>query len=133
MESGTSSTLAVAQEGFDRFKQGLATGKWEPFLEMLTEDCTFSFPAGSYKGVNQGKTTLAKFLNYATESVFKKGLTLTLQRITYNQTTVIFEVVSEGEMWGKPYENQAAIAFDIQGDRICSYREYLAVIYTLPS
>ncbi len=28
---------------------------------------------------------------------------------------------------------QAAIAFDIQGDRICSYREYLAVIYTLPS
>lgn len=133
MESGASSTLAVAQEGFERFKQGIAMGQWEPFLEMLTEDCTFSVPASSYKGSNQGKTRLAQFLNYATESVFKKGLTLTLQRITYNETTVVFEVISKGEMWGKPYQNQAAIVFDIQGDRICSYREYLAVIYTLPS
>lgn len=133
MESGASSTLAVAQQGFDRLQQGLVTGQWEPFLEMVMEDCTFSFPAGSYKGVNQGKTTLAKFLNYASECVFKKSLTLTLQRITYNETTVVFEVVSEGEMWDKPYQNQAAIVFDIQGDRICSYREYLGVIFTLPS
>ncbi len=133
MESGASSTLAVAQEGFERFKQGLATGQWEPFLEMLTEDCSFSIPASSYKDANQGKTILAKFLNYASECVFKRSLTLTLQRITHNETTVVFEVRSEGEMWENPYENQAAIAFDIQGDRICSYREYLAVIYTLPS
>lgn len=133
MEAGASSTLAVAQEGFERFKQGLATGQWEPFLEMLTEDCSFSIPASSYKDANQGKTILAKFLNYASECVFKRSLTLTLQRITHNETTVVFEVRSEGEMWENPYENQAAIAFDIQGDRICSYREYLAVIYTLPS
>jgi ketosteroid isomerase-like protein len=133
MDSGSSSTVAVAQEGFTRLQQGLATGQWQPFLEMLTEDCTFSFPAGSYKGLHQGKTMLAKFLNYATESVFKNGLSLTLQRITSNETTVVFEVYSEGEMWGKPYQNQAAIAFDIQGDRICSYREYLAVVFTLPS
>ncbi|MFM6197494.1 MAG: nuclear transport factor 2 family protein [Planktothrix sp.] len=133
MEAEASYTLAVAQEGFERFKQGIAMGQWEPFLEMLTEDCTFSVPASSYKGSNQGKTRLAQFLNYATESVFKKGLTLTLQRITYNETTVVFEVISKGEMWGKPYQNQAAIVFDIQGDRICSYREYLAIIYTLPS
>jgi ketosteroid isomerase-like protein len=133
MESASYSTLAVAQKGFDLLQQGLATGQWEPFLEMLTDDCTFSFPAGSYKGLHQGKTMLAKFLNYATESVFKNGLLLTLKRITSNETTVVFEVYSEGEMWGKPYQNQAAIAFDIQGDKICSYREYLAVIFTLPS
>ncbi|MFM6189343.1 nuclear transport factor 2 family protein, partial [Planktothrix sp.] len=106
MEAEASYTLAVAQEGFERFKQGIAMGQWEPFLEMLTEDCTFSVPASSYKGSNQGKTRLAQFLNYATESVFKKGLTLTLQRITYNETTVVFEVISKGEMWGKPYQNQ---------------------------
>ncbi|CAD5936388.1 hypothetical protein PCC9214_01633 [Planktothrix tepida] len=133
MESGSSSILAVAQQGFARLQQGLATGQWEPFLEMVMEDCTFSFPAGSYKGLHQGKTTLAKFLNYASECVFKKSLMLTLQRITHNQTTVIFEVSSDGEMWGQPYQNQAAIVFDIQDDRICSYREYLGVIYTLPS
>lgn len=133
MESAYSSTLAVAQQGFERFQEGLATGQWEPFLEMVTEDCTFYFPAGSYKGLHQGKIQLAKFLNYATESVFKKGLSLTLNRITSNETTVIFEVYSEGEMWGKPYQNQAAISFDIQGDRICSYREYLGVVFTLPS
>ncbi len=131
MESVSSLTLAVAQQGFERFQKGLATGEWEAFLEMLTEDCTFSFPAGSFKGLHQGKETLAKFLNYATQSVFKNGLLLTVERITYNEKTVIFEVFSEGEMWDKPYQNQAAIAFDIEGDKICSYREYLGVVFTL--
>lgn len=131
MEAASSSTLAVAEQGFERFKHGLATGEWELFLEMLTEDCSFFFPAGSYKGLHHSKVMLAKFLHYATESVFKKGLSLTLQRISSSETTVIFEVYSEGEMWEKPYQNQAAIAFDIEGDKICSYREYLAVVFTL--
>jgi hypothetical protein len=31
------------------------------------------------------------------------------------------------------YENQAAISFDIQGDKVCGYREYLGVIFQLGS
>lgn len=27
-------------------------------------------------------------------------------------------------MWGTPYKNRVAVAFDIRDDKICAYREY---------
>jgi ketosteroid isomerase-like protein len=63
--------------------------------------------------------------------MFPDGLTLTVQEITSNPTTVVFEVRSQGYMLGKPYENQAAIAFEVRGDKICAYREYLGVVFQL--
>jgi ketosteroid isomerase-like protein len=35
-------------------------------------------------------------------------------------------------MLGHPYQNQAAIAFEVQGEQIIAYREYLGVIFQLP-
>ncbi|MGC9526526.1 MAG: nuclear transport factor 2 family protein [Limnospira sp.] len=131
MRTPSPETLETAQIGFDRFKRGLATGEWEAFLEMLTDDVTFFFPAGPYKGLNHGVQKLGDFLRSATRTVFAGGLTLDEERISGGDTTVIFEARSRGKIWGNPYENQVAIAFEIRGDRICSYREYLAVSFTL--
>lgn len=119
--------METAQQAFEHFTQGLATGKWEPFLDTLTEDFTFWFPVGVYKGLNVGKARASAFFHYVSE-VMNEGLTVTLQRVTSNETTVVFEFRSEGYLRGTPYQNQTAVSFDVRGDKICSYREYLAIV-----
>lgn len=122
--------MATAKKAFNFFSHGLASGEWQDFLAMLTEDFTFSFPVEPFQGNNVGKDKAARFFSYVSERVFTEGLFLTVEGITSNDTTVVFEVKSQGLMLGKPYQNQAAISFDIRGDLVCGYREYLNRIYT---
>lgn len=116
--------LAVANQAFTHFEHGLATGDWQAFLEMLTDDFSFWFPIGQFHGLNVGKDRATEFFNYVSE-VYSEGLTLTLDRVTSNETTVVFEFRDQGLMWGKLYKNRVAVSFDVRGDKICGYREYL--------
>lgn len=118
-------TIAVAQEAFEKFTHGLATGEWEAFLELLTDDFTFWFPVGKFHGLNEGKERAAEFFQYVSEA-YSEGLSITsVDRVTSNETTVVFEFRDQGPMWGKPYKNRVAVSFDIRGDKVCGYREYL--------
>ena len=117
--------MAVAQQGFEYFTRGLATGEWDSFLDMLTDDFTFWFPVGSFHGFNEGKEKARAFFEYVSE-VFSPGITITsIERVTSSDTTVVFEFRDEGKMRGEPYKNRIAVSFDIRGDKICGYREYL--------
>lgn len=116
-------TLETAHHAFQKFSHGLATGEWEAFLDLLTDDFWFWFPAGSYHGLNSGKPRAAEFFHYVSET-FQPGLTVTLDNVTSNEKTVVFELRSEGFLRGDPYKNRIAVAFDIRGDKICGYREY---------
>lgn len=117
-------TMEVAQKGFQHFTRGLATGEWDSFLDMLTDDFTFWFPVGAFHGLNVGKEKAKAFFEYVNE-VFG-GITITsIERITSSDTTVVFEFRDEGKMRGEPYKNRIAVSFDIRGDKICGYREYL--------
>ncbi|WP_088889192.1 nuclear transport factor 2 family protein [Leptolyngbya ohadii] len=124
MTTESSNTLAVARQAFAHFEQGLATGDWQAFLEMLTDDFSFWFPIGQFHGLNVGKERAQQFFSYVSE-VYSEGLTLTLDRVTSNETTVVFEFCDEGLMWGNPYKNRVAVSFDVRGNKICGYREYL--------
>ena len=116
--------MAVAQQAFEYFTRGLARGEWDLFLDMLTDDFTFWFPVGSFHGFNQGKERARAFFEYVSE-VFG-GITITsIERVTSSDTTVVFEFRDEGKMRGEPYKNRIAVSFDIRGDKICGYREYL--------
>lgn len=117
-------TLAVGQRAFEHFPRALATGEWQPFEDMLADDFSFWFPIGKFHGLNVGKARAAEFFEYVTE-VFSPGLSLTLDRVTSNETTVVFEFRDEGQMWGEPYKNRIAVSFDIRDDKIVAYREYL--------
>lgn len=124
MTNNSVNTLSVAQQAFEYFTHGLATGEWEAFLDMLTEDFTFWFPMGKFHGLNIGKDNAKEFFQYISAS-FTPGLKLTaLDRITSNETTVVFEFRDEGLLLGQPYKNRVAVFFDVRGDKICSYREY---------
>ncbi|HEY9596934.1 MAG TPA: nuclear transport factor 2 family protein [Cyanophyceae cyanobacterium] len=116
-------TMNVAQQAFEHFTHGLATGEWEGFLDMLTEDFSFWFPVGEYHGLNEGKERAREFFQYVSKA-FSTGLILTLDRVTSNDTTVVFEFRDEGSMWGQPYKNRVAVSFDVRGEKICGYREY---------
>ena len=117
-------TLAVAQQAFTHFEHGLATGEWQAFLDMLTDDFSLWFPLGKFQGLNVGKDRAIEFFHYVSE-VYSDGLTLTLDRVTSNETTVVFEFRDEGLMWSNSYRNRVAVSFDVRGNQICGYREYL--------
>jgi ketosteroid isomerase-like protein len=121
-------TPEVAQVAFNRFSEGLLHKNWDLFLEILTDDFTFSFPTGKFKGENTGTEKAAEFFQYVSEVVFPEGLVLTLKRITSNDKTAVFEVTAEGKMFDQPYRNQAAISFDMRDNKICAYREYLSIV-----
>lgn len=116
-------TLEVAHQAFEYFTHGLATGEWNQFMDMLTEDFNFWFPVGKYHGLNVGKERALEFFEYVTET-FSPGLSFILDRVTSNETTVVFEFRDEGLMRGEPYKNRIAVSFDVRGDKICAYREY---------
>ncbi len=124
MTQEISQTLQVAQQAFQHFTHGLATGDWQAFIAMLTDDFTFWFPLGAYAGDNVGKERAIAFFQYVAET-FNQGLTLTLDTVTYNDTTVVFQFRDEGVLWGNPYKNRVAVSFDVRDDKMCAYREYL--------
>jgi ketosteroid isomerase-like protein len=96
----------------------------------LNDDFSLWFPAGPFKGWNYGRERAKEFF-VLVSVIFPEGFTLEVLQIAFNPTTVIFEVRSQGFLSGQPYENQAAIAFEVKNERICSYREYLGVIFQL--
>jgi ketosteroid isomerase-like protein len=124
MSTTEQTTLEVAQRGFVHFKQGLETGQWEPFLEMITDDFTFWFPLGTYAGSHMGREKAREFFQFVSQA-YSQGLSLTLTGITSNHSTVVFEIRDEGILWGQPYKNRVAVSFDVRGNKICAYREYL--------
>ncbi|MDJ0703787.1 MAG: nuclear transport factor 2 family protein [Leptolyngbyaceae cyanobacterium MO_188.B28] len=124
MSADAHHTLEVGKRAFARFAHALETGEWQPFVDMLADDFTFWFPVGKFHGLNEGKDRAIEFFDYVTET-FSPGLTLTLDRVTSSETTVVFEFRDEGFMWGDPYKNRIAVSFDIEGDKIIAYREYM--------
>ncbi|WP_339460100.1 nuclear transport factor 2 family protein [Nodularia spumigena] len=124
MSENSEKTLKIAQQAFDHFTHGLATGEWSAFLDMLTEDFTFWFPMGKFHGLNEGKDRAREFFQYVSES-FNSGIQLTsLDSVTSNETTVVFEFRDEGLLLNQPYKNRVAVSFDVRGEQISGYREY---------
>ena len=132
MISDSENTLAIANLAFEAWKMGLATGNWEAFLNLLTEDFTFSFPVGKYQGLHQGKESAKDFFEYVSK-IYSEGLQADLKRTLQADQTVIFEIESSGQMLGQAYHNQASVFFEVRGEKISNYREYLAVFYRINS
>jgi len=121
-------TRETAGVAFERFREGLATGRWQGFLDLLADDFTFYFPAGKWHGEWRGRDKAAEFFAYVS-TVFPEGLVLTLDRVQWSDTTCVFEFRDSGTMVipgqpPQPYKNRVAVSLDVRGDRIVGYREY---------
>lgn len=124
MTQSPQNTLKIAHQAFEYFTNALATGEWNDFLEMLTEDFSFWFPQGKFHGLNVGKHKAKEFFEYVSQTFNAKIIITSVERVTSNDTTVVFEFRDEGKMMGEPYKNRIAVSFDIREDKICGYREY---------
>ncbi len=118
-------TLAIAHQAFEYFIQGLEVGDWTFFQAMLTDDFTFWFPTGHFQGLNHGKDRAAEFFEYVNR-LYPEGLKVELERVTSNETTVVFEFRDQGKMLTQAdlYKNRVALSLDVRGEKICAYREY---------
>ncbi len=123
----------VAEEAFEDFRHGLASGEWQPFLDRLSDDFTFHFPTGRYQGMNHGKERAAEFFAFVSQA-FQGGLTIEeVERVTAEENRVVFEFRDHGELRGQPYHNLVAISLDICGEEICGYREYFGLVGPPPA
>jgi ketosteroid isomerase-like protein len=121
-------TLDVAKQAFEHFRRGLGSGDWQPWLDVLTDDFSFRFPMGRWRGEHRGKGDAAEFFAYVRQ-VYPEGLELEVDRVTANESTVVFEFRDWGALVipGQPpreYRNRVAVSLDVRGDRIAAYREY---------
>lgn len=120
------STLKIAQPAFDAFAQGWATGNFQPFLEMLTDEFTFWYPYGNYRGKFTGRAGKAQMIAKCHEHT-QAGDRLTFSpphHITSSDTTVMFEFECEGMIDKEPYRGRIAIALEVSDGRISGFREY---------
>ena len=119
--------IRVARDAFDAFARGLSTGEWDDWLGRLSDDFVFYFPSGRYAGRNEGRARAAEFFGYV-RTVYPEGLFATLDGVTSNETTAVFEFRDQGLMrlpsGDRDYKNRVAVAFDVRGDEITGYREY---------
>lgn len=120
-------TRTRAASAFGHFADGLATGRWQPFLDLMADDFTFSFPMGKYVGEHAGTAKAAEFFAYV-RSVYPDGLAVTLDRVTVDGDRAIFEFRSEGTLVlpneRRPYKNRVAVVFEFLNGKLAHYREY---------
>ncbi|MBF2049432.1 MAG: nuclear transport factor 2 family protein [Elainella sp. C42_A2020_010] len=119
-------TMKVAQQAFAAFAQGLATGDFQPFFAMLTDEFTFWYPYGKYRGKFTGQEGKARIVAKCHDHM-QAGDRLTFSpphHITSSDTTVMFEFECKGVIRQQPYQGRIAIALDVSGEKISGLREY---------
>ncbi|OUL35773.1 nuclear transport factor 2 family protein [Nostoc sp. 106C] len=120
------STLNIAHQAFEAFTQGWTTGDFQPFLELLTDEFTFWYPYGKYRGKFTGQAGKAQMIAKCHEHS-EAGDRLTFSsphHITSSNTTVMFEFECEGVIDKQPYEGRIAIALEVSNGKISGFREY---------
>ena len=54
--------------------------------------------------------------------------TMTVQRVTYGEQRAVFEWLHDSTNRGQTYRNVLVISFDVRGDNISGWREYVSEI-----
>lgn len=122
--------IKTARQAFDYLAQGWATGNFQPFIEMLTEDVVFWLPIGKQRDTDftyEDKQQLITRLK--TRTVTGDRLLFSPpDRITSNATTVTLEFATQGTIRQQPFQGRNIISFDITGEKISGIREYFGDI-----
>lgn len=117
---------SVARRAFEAFRAGLLGGDLSAYYDLLTDDYTFWFPSGNYKGENKGKANAMQFYSFVL-SVLKFSK-IELERVySDGGSWFMFEFQDEGTLRDAPYQNRVVIGLQVRGQQICGYREYFGL------
>jgi ketosteroid isomerase-like protein len=131
-ESGTveSSVAAYAEKAYQHLCEGLATGQWQPFFDLLADevDLIWPFPpvAGHYTGVEGRKTIAEIFSQLGGEG--NRITDVTVYGKTVSTDRVVFEDHSRGEFFGRPYEGRHCIHLIMRDAQVVGFHEYTAAV-----
>lgn len=121
------SVRSTALRAWDCLAEGHLNGNFQGYLEMLTEDYVFFMPLGEFRGRNMGRDRAAQCYRAITQA--KPRLTfLAPSLILVHNNTVVIEWEDEGTLMEMPYRNRIVGVFEVRGERVCGYREYLGNI-----
>ena len=114
---------AVAVRAFEHFTHALATGEWDGFFAMLSDDVEVWFPTGRFKGRRVGRASAIELFRFV-RTAYPDGLFVELDRVLSGGDTVAFEFRDHGRLFGRPYANRVVVALDVRDGLIAGYREY---------
>jgi ketosteroid isomerase-like protein len=118
---------STALRAWQCLAEGHRNGNFQSYLEMLTEDYVFFMPLGEFQGRNVGRDRAARC--YKTIAGAKPQLTFLEPSLVLVQNNLaIIEWEDEGTLMDLPYRNRIVGMFEVRGEQICSYREYLGNI-----
>ncbi len=122
---------AYGQEAFAKLSNGWVTGDYKPFTDMLAEDATYQFPAGSFRGNIKGKENLIQL--YEGMNQFMQGnqiIVTKLLNITTNEDTVVYEFEDKVDFSESvKYTNKIIFSFSFNEEgKIYRYAEYIGDI-----
>lgn len=118
--------LETGHRAFEAFKHSVETGDAQQLLALLTDDFTFTspIPVGEFQGKQVGKKRVAALTHWRWNDLQMRA-SMTLLTVTSSEKTVGFEWLHEGTNRGQLYTNRLAIFFDVRGDKISAWREYV--------
>ena len=118
----------VARDAFDKFTRGLATGEWQGFLDLLTDDFVLHFPKGQFAGRHEGKEKAAEFFAFVRKA-YPEGLHVTeVLNVGCSGNAVMFEFLDEGTLRGEPYRGRVVVVLEVRGQQIAAYREFFGQV-----
>ena len=123
------SSREVLESAYQKFLNGWETGEWQAFLDTLSDDLIFQYPAGNYRGRHlapEGKLAMVAWANGHKEAGDLILLTPSLS--IFQDDWGIFTANSAGIYNGEPYDGNEAYFLRVQGNQIVEYREYIGDI-----
>lgn len=117
------------ENAYQKFLNGWATDNWQPFLDLLSDDLIFQYPAGVYRGRHlppEGKPKMVAWANSHRDAGDRIQIIPSLK--VFQDDWGIFTANSVGTYNGEAYDGNEAYFLRVQENRIVEYREYIGDI-----
>ncbi len=122
--------LEVAHAAFNAVQKGAGFGRWDDFVDLLTEDVRIMIPvpAGEEnppEGLLVGKEIARQMFSTHHEELVD-GVRLEGKRVFANGPQVVIEARVEGSLGGEEVANHFVFVFEVAGEKIAAMYEYAA-------
>jgi ketosteroid isomerase-like protein len=115
--------LDPAETAMRCWTEGAASGDWSRLVAMFDPEVTFHVPVTGFEGVRHGVAEATRFFDHLTD-VLRADLAVTSTLRAGTRTG--FEVTVRGTMHGRRFVQALCLVFQVSGDRVTAFHEYLA-------
>jgi ketosteroid isomerase-like protein len=119
---------ASAERAYEYFCEGLTSGRWGSFFDLLAAEVDLLWPyppnAGEYSGAD-GRDKLIEFCGQL-GGEDNRLTDIDVTRRSVAEDSVVFEDHSQGVFGGQPYDGRHCVILTMRDERVVGFREYTA-------